>query len=104
MHRAVREKDIEKKLGEWVKTQLGGLYYKFVSPQRRSVPDRIIVKPCEKCPHCGSTAKVLFLELKKPGEKPTDGQAREILRLTDKGAYADWADSVEEAKTKINEI
>ena len=50
------ERDIERKLGEHLKA-LGCLYYKFVSPGQRGVPDRIVI-----CPD----GKVVFVELKQP--------------------------------------
>ena len=40
----MREKDIEKKLVDGIK-RLGGCAYKWVSPGRDGVPDRIVVLP-----------------------------------------------------------
>lgn len=59
------EKDVEKALCDRVK-ELGGLCEKFTSPQKRSVPDRILTFP-------GNI--IIFVELKRPGKVATDKQA-----------------------------
>lgn len=48
------EKDVERKLGAEIK-KLGGLYYKFTSPNLPGVPDRIVILP---------GGRVIFVELK----------------------------------------
>jgi len=68
-----REKKVEAFLVKEVK-KLGGVAYKFTSPNRRSVPDRLVVLP---------GLKPKFVELKATGEVPTPGQEREIKRLRD---------------------
>jgi len=67
----IREDDIETHLFKHVK-RLGGRCYKFTVPGRRNVPDRIMMLPgiCMQ-----------FVELKKPGEKPTAAQLREHERI-----------------------
>lgn len=57
--------------------------YKFTSPGRRNVPDRICVLP---------GGRIVFVELKAPGKKPTAGQAREHQRLRDLGQQVDVCD------------
>lgn len=47
--------------------------------------------------------KVLFLELKRPGNKPTALQAREIKLLQEQGMMATWADSYEKAVEIIDD-
>ena len=61
----------------------GGIAYKFTSPARRSVPDRIVVL------NGGITH---FVELKTIGGKVSSGQRREIARLRDLGhtVYVIW--------------
>lgn len=103
------EKTIEAHLVKRVKER-GGVAYKFTSPQRRSVPDRLVLLGAE---HAGSalrkkfedfvfedhalceyededykkwaceilTEMVHFVELKAPGRKPTLMQLREHERL-----------------------
>jgi hypothetical protein len=63
----MRERDIEHALVRRVK-ELGGLCEKFVSPSRRSVPDRLVTLPGNR---------VIFVELKAPGKKPTELQQRD---------------------------
>ena len=59
------EKTIEAALVKRVKA-LGGTCEKFVSPGRRSVPDRIITLP---------GGRIIFVECKAPGKAPTELQA-----------------------------
>lgn len=65
------EKTIEAHLVKRVKER-GGVAYKFTSPQRRSVPDRLVLLP---------DGVIEFVELKAPGKKPTPMQLREHERL-----------------------
>ena len=65
--------------------------YKFSSPSNRGVPDRIII----------SNGSVLFLELKRRGQKPTRLQMHEINRLREAGCRADWADNYDTASSII---
>ncbi|MET4894008.1 VRR-NUC domain-containing protein [Morganella morganii] len=67
----VREDVIERHLISEVK-KAGGIAYKFVSPGRRAVPDRLVLLP---------GGKVIFVECKAPGEKPRPDQLREHARL-----------------------
>ena len=68
------------------------LCYKFTSPARRGVPDRMII----------GNGKVLFLELKAPGEKPTKLQEYEHSLLRGAGMAVTWADSVGTATADID--
>ncbi len=70
------EKDIEKWLGDQV-TNMGGLYYKFVSPGNRGVPDRIIVFP---------PGVTIFVELKTDKGRTSAIQDVQIKRLQRVGA------------------
>lgn len=65
------ERDIERKLGEQLRG-LGCLYYKFVSPGQRGVPDRIVV-----CPD----GTLWFVELKRPQGKLGALQSVQLSRL-----------------------
>ena len=67
------EKEIEAYLVKRMKA-IGGECYKFVSPARRGVPDRMCVFP---------DGKVVFAELKAPGKKPTKLQEVEMQKLRD---------------------
>lgn len=75
-----KEHHIEAYLCKRIK-ELGGIAYKFTSPQRRSVPDRLCVLP---------KGYVLFIEVKRPGKEPTDAQYRELERLRDLNQWATW--------------
>lgn len=90
----MRESDIEKKVCDYARRK-GCLVYKFTSPARRAVPDRLIVAP---------TGRVGFLELKAPGRKPTRCQSHEIERLRANGANAAWADSVEDGLAFVDNL
>ena len=65
------EKQVEAHLVARVKA-LGGIAYKFVSPARRNVPDRLVLLP---------GGRAVFVELKRPGLKATEAQEREQLRI-----------------------
>jgi hypothetical protein len=69
------ERDIEAYFVRRVKG-IGGEAYKFTSPSRRNVPDRLVLYP---------GGFVEFVELKSPGKKATAGQLREHQRLLDMG-------------------
>jgi hypothetical protein len=81
------EKKIERALSRRVKA-LGGLCEKFVSPGRRSVPDRIVTLP---------GGRVIFVECKAPGKKPTDLQSRDHARRRELGCDVRLIDSLEGA-------
>lgn len=65
--------------------EIGALCEKFTSPQRRSVPDRIITY----------RGRILFVELKATGKKPTEAQVRDHERRRALGAEVVWTDSLE---------
>lgn len=61
------EKTIEAALVKRVK-ELGGMAEKFTSPAKRSVPDRLVTLPGNR---------IIFVEVKAPGKKPTVKQLRD---------------------------
>lgn len=67
----MRESTIERYLCKRVK-EAGGQCYKFVSPGRRNVPDRMVVLPGRR---------PIFVELKAPGGELRPGQRREHERM-----------------------
>lgn len=85
------ESKIEAHLVKRVK-EIGGTAYKFTSPQRRSVPDRLVLLPG------GRTA---FIECKATGQTPTEAQAREHSRLWALGFPVLVLDSIEGVETFI---
>jgi len=86
MPKKYREKDIETRLRDRVKS-IGGVAYKFTSPQRRSVPDRLCILP---------NGIIFFVECKAPGKKPTPLQAREIGTIRHLGIDVYIIDSYED--------
>lgn len=62
----MRESEIERYLKKQVETN-GGKCWKWVSPGRRGVPDRIVIMP---------GGVVAFVELKSPGKKERADQVR----------------------------
>lgn len=66
-----KENRVERRLIDGVKA-LGGITFKFVSPGRAGVPDRVVILP---------DGAVHFVELKALGGKPSRIQLRRISQL-----------------------
>lgn len=64
------EKKVERYLCQKVK-ELGGIAEKFTSPNRRAVPDRIVLLP---------QGVIYFVECKSTGKKPTLLQERDHMK------------------------
>lgn len=88
------ERDVEAYLVAQVKT-LGGMAVKHTSPARRSVPDRLVLLPL---------GRVVFIELKRPGGKPTEAQLREHDRLRALGMDVRVIDTKEGVSAFIEEM
>lgn len=88
------EKVLERYLCDQVKA-LGGEAYKFVSPMRRFVLDRLCVLP---------KGLVWFVEVKSEGQVPSEGQFREIERLTLKGHHATYVSTKAGVNKVINQM
>ena len=71
----MRESEVENYLVKEVKRQKG-MAMKFVSPGLRGVPDRIVLM---------EGGKIIFVELKAPGEKPRKQQEIRIAQLKSLG-------------------
>lgn len=67
---------------------------KFSSPNARGVPDRILAK----------NGKVMFLEIKAEGKRPTALQFREMGILVDHGVLAVWVDDYHDAVERIDDF
>lgn len=87
------ERDIEAYLVKRCK-EIGALCDKFTSPQRRSVPDRLIT----------FGGRVLFVELKATGKKPTEAQVRDHERRRAAGALVYWLDSTQQVDWVIDAL
>lgn len=81
------EKHVENALLRRVKA-IGGMCEKFVSPNKRSVPDRIVTLP---------GGKIIFVELKAPGKSPTELQLRDHARRRALGCDVRVIDTIEAA-------
>ncbi|MFP3746981.1 VRR-NUC domain-containing protein [Achromobacter sp. SIMBA_011] len=89
----MRESTIEQHAVAMFKA-LGDLPYKFTSPGRRNVPDRL--RLCEiPAEHREIVARyVQFIEFKATGEKPTAAQEREHARLRKLGFRVEVVDNI----------
>lgn len=81
----ILERDVEKKFREGMES-LGCMVFKFVSPGKAGVPDRLVVMPGGRC---------LFVELKRPGGKLRPLQTFWKTRLEAQGADYFVVDSFE---------
>jgi hypothetical protein len=91
-HPGPLESVIEQKVCDYAKS-LSCLVYKFTSPSRRSVPDRMFIAP---------GGRVFFIEFKRKGEKPTAGQEVEIEKMVKQGANVYVVDNVELGKRFVD--
>lgn len=87
------ERDIEAYLVKRCK-EIGALADKFTSPQRRSVPDRLIT----------FNGRVLFVELKATGKKPTEAQVRDHDRRRAAGAEVVWLDAKDQVDWMLERV
>ena len=87
------EKDIEAAVCKYAKSK-GFEAYKFSSPARVGVPDRLFLGPCQR---------VFFVEFKREGGKPTPMQVREAERIMGFGISVYLVDSIEEGKAIVDE-
>lgn len=88
----IRETTIEKYFCKQVQ-KLGGQAYKFTSPNRRAVPDRLVVIP-------GLTP--IFVECKALGKTLTSAQERECDKLRKLGQVVFVIDSNEQVDYLIS--
>lgn len=88
------EKDIEKKVCDYAKSK-NVLVYKFTSPARAAVPDRMFVTP---------EGTVWFCEFKRSGQKPTESQNREHSRLRGHSVTVFVVDNVDDGRLMIDSM
>lgn len=81
--------EIERDVCAYAREQYDFETYKFSSPGRRHVVDRIWVTP---------RGRVLWVEFKAPGERPRTGQDRERVRLRRRGQLAYTIDDRDNGK------
>ena len=86
------EKQIEAKVCDYAKSK-GVLVYKFTSPARAAVPDRLFIAP---------DGRMWFCEFKRKGKVPTPAQQREHDRLRMRGVVVYVIDTVEDGKEMVD--
>jgi hypothetical protein len=86
------EKQIESKVCEYAR-QRGLLVYKFTSPARAAVPDRLFILP---------SGKAFFVEFKREGQKATPAQEREHHRLRQHKVSVWVIDNVVDGKAMVD--
>lgn len=87
------ESKIESKVGDYAKSK-NILFEKFTSPNKRSVPDRILTL---------SNGHIFFIEFKATGEIPTILQSRDHATRRDRGVIVYVCDDVEQGKKMIDD-
>lgn len=90
----MRERNIETYLRDSVK-KARGIAYKWVSPGNNGVPDRIVIIP---------GGRIIFVELKAPGKKPTALQQVQHDKLRALGCDVRVIDSRESVDNLIKEL
>ncbi|MBG9657833.1 VRR-NUC domain-containing protein [Cytobacillus firmus] len=90
----MRENFIEKKFAEAVK-KTGSMPLKFTSPGTAGVPDRIVLIP---------GGRILFVELKKPGEKLRPLQEKRKKDFENLGFKVEVVDSIQRIEEVCHEI
>lgn len=90
----VLEKKIEKCLCREV-GKLGGKAYKFKSDNNRGVHDRLCVLP---------EGITFYVEVKRPGKRPTALQAKTIQDFKDLGHYSTWVSTEFEVYDLISQM
>lgn len=86
------EKQIESSVCDYARSK-GVLAYKFTSPARAAVPDRLFIAP---------DGRMWFCEFKREGQKPTPAQDREHTRLRQQKVNVFVIDNVIEGKNMID--
>lgn len=94
------ESKLEKRIANYCKEN-NWLYYKFVSPAKNGVPDRIMIK----------SGIIIFIELKSPGKPLRKLQEVRFKELQTAGAqaykidnYENFLDLIKQYEEKITKI
>ncbi len=92
MRKSVSESYIQKHVCNYARKN-GWIVFKFASPAQKGVPDCLFIK----------SGRVLFVEFKKPGAKPTKLQAHTHEIMRGAGARVYVIDDVVEGKELFND-
>lgn len=94
-----RESEIEAEIVAYAKAR-GWWTTKYVSPGRRGVPDRIFARNgwVEIQSNRVPQVRVVFIEVKKVGERPTVQQEKVHRDMREQGLEVYWTDNLEDAK------
>jgi len=87
----MRESTIEQAVCAYAKAK-GCVSLKLAGQNQKGQPDRMFL----------SQGRVLFIEFKAPGKRPTALQARWLDRITENGHYATWCDEISAGKKMID--
>mgnify|MGYP002757157599 CR=1 FL=1 len=87
------ESEIERHLKNLIE-RAGGLCYKFMSPGRNGVPDRIVL----------AEGQTYFVELKRPGEKPRPEQVKVHQDMQKRGVSVYVLDSKKAVENFVQSI
>ena len=87
----MRESTIERAVCAYAKSK-GCLTLKLSGQNQKGQPDRMFLRD----------GRVMFIEFKAPGKRPTALQARWLDRLTDQDFYASNCDDIEAGKRLID--
>ena len=88
------EKQIESAVCRYARDK-GVLAYKFTSPARAAVPDRLFIRP---------DGVVWFCEFKREGQKPTIPQEREHTKLRGHKVNVFVVDNVEDGRMMVDSM
>lgn len=86
------EKQIERNVRDYAKER-GMLVYKFTSPERAAVPDRLFITP---------KGRAWFIEFKREGARATAPQMREHDRLRGHGVTVFVVDTVDKGRAAVD--
>jgi hypothetical protein len=86
------EKQIERAVKDYAESK-GWITRKWTSPGHAFVPDQIFISP---------RGKVIFVEFKQLGKKPTAGQEREHQRLRQNMVSVFVTDSVQSGREMVD--
>ena len=87
----MRESTIEKAVCAYAKTK-GCITLKLSGMNQRGQPDRMFIR----------SGRVLFMEFKAPGKRPTLLQLRWLINLADHGMTVAWCDDIANGKAYID--